>query len=1770
MNTNAVNVAVVDGKTITESVALSTTSQGQPVRIKAVQNGKYILAEDGDKPVAPENITIKRVGNDLHVATEGTDPSQPQLIIEGFFESQGQLVGVGEDGTYYQYISSDGDQDRSAAFLHDGATSPQVLGSEELVGFGNGLVAGSGVGWFWPALLGLGALGLLGAGYAIGRDNDNKHHDPEAIVVRPDKPGIDGATDNVGDIQGPIEHGSSTDDRTPTFTGTGTPGNIIIIKDNGEVIGEVEVDDEGKWEFTPEDPLDEGEHSIIVVEKDPNGNESDPSDEFDLIVDITAPGKSAIESIFDDFGEKQGIVESPGHTDDNTPTLSGTAEAGSTLEIFANGEKIGETEVDADGNWTFTPAEPLDDGDYEFTTEAVDEAGNRGLPSDPYIINIDTSIPGKPGAGTGAVETAYDDVGPVTGEIPNPGITDDTTPTLVGEGLKPGDTVTIYDDGVAIGEAIVKDDGTWEFEPDPELENGPHPITVTVTNPAGNTSEPSDPYLITVDTSIPGKPGTGTGAVETAYDDVGPITGEIPNPGFTDDTTPTLVGVGLKPGDTVTIYDDGVAIGEAIVKDDGTWEFEPDPVLEDGPHPITVTVTNPAGNTSEPSDPYLITVDTSIPGKPGTGTGAVETAYDDVGPITGEIPNPGFTDDTTPTLVGVGLKPGDTVTIYDDGVAIGEAIVKDDGTWEFEPDPALENGPHPITVTVTNPVGNTSEPSDPYLITVDTVPPPAPTIDLVWDDQGVPEQIFPGDTTDDAQPDISGEAEIGSTVIIYDNGIEIGREVVGEDGRWTHTPVPPLLNGPHDLTAKAQDAAGNISDPSNGVDFNLITGGAPAAPAITGVEDDVADGVGNIMPGGHTNDTEPQVSGTADPFSIVTLFVNGVAVGTIPADEDGNWTITPAPPLTEGVNNLTASASNAAGATSPPTGNYPITVDTTPPGAAEGTLEDNVGVIEPIFDGTTTDDNTPTFSGTAEANTTIIIYDNGIEIGRAPVDGDGNWTFTPAPALTEGPHSFSTQVMDKAGNRSPESTPIGFIVDTSAVVISIEQATDNVGPIQEPPLSSGSITDDTTPTLSGRATATAGSTVNIYLDGVLLQEGVPVDGLGRWEYTVDPPLAAGNYVFTATSVTPAAGESAPTDGFELEIDNVPSPAPTIDEIIDDVGTVQDPLRDGSTTDDTTPTLVGSGVAGDVIIIRNNGIEIGRETVGADGSWSFTPNPPLNNGSNNEFDAIAQDPAGNQSAPSDPWTIHIDTDAPTASAVVESMGKDSGADSGDFVTNDGSAGRLIQGSLTAALEAGEKVQVSTDGGVTWLDAVVNPDGTWNFLDQNSHTGDWIIQTRVVDTAGNANTTSQQVILDNTVNGPSALTWDGATILVSLVAGEVEVGDKVHVIIDGVIVEQVINQADIDSGTLSLDWPSSVHGNPNSIQVAVVDQAGNVSTYQEVSKAATVDFSENFEGQAAQKFTTGQVFNLANLTLTIENYIPGGNYTAGFGDSNQGGVSLPPTSMALELAGSPGTRYLLESNSPDPLSYMSFTIADLEVHEQIVSIFYDDSGNEVARQLVTGAGGAISQVTLDLPYGVTFTSVALEIQGSNAYVWIDDIQFGSNSYISDGGPVAPGTNQDITQGDAQYYGGDADNVFSLADVSLLNGANAGINGGAGVDTLLLTGTGQVLDLNLVAGNLESLEIIDITGSGNNTLNISLGDVLELGESSLFTTDEKVQMIIKGNAGDVVNLDDLLADGTDPGDWAGQGTVVVEGVTYNVYQHSSLDAQLLVQDGVTTNLV
>ncbi|KTC45105.1 hypothetical protein AO262_29315 [Pseudomonas fluorescens ABAC62] len=390
MTTNSVNLAVVDGKTITQTTEIKDAIAGQPVRVKAVANGKYILAE-GDKGVAPDNITVKRVGKDLHIALEGTDPDQPQLIIEGFYEAQGQLVGVAEDGSYYEYIASDAQQEHSAAFLVEGVPSPQVLSAEPITGFGNGLTPATGiaVGWFWPALLGLAAVGALGAAYAINEHiqnkDDDKHdsgNDGSGSGNRPETPSVNGAMDNVGDKTGPILPGESTDDTTPSLSGSGTPGNTIIILDGETVLGEVTVGEDGQWEFTPEQPLGGGSHEITVVEEDAQGNQSEPSEGIEIIVDVTAPSQSAITGVQDDFGGEQGLIANNGSTDDNTPSLQGTAEPDSTVEVFANGVLIGKAPVNAEGIWSFTPTEPLVDGSYTFTTVTVDAAGNRGLESD--------------------------------------------------------------------------------------------------------------------------------------------------------------------------------------------------------------------------------------------------------------------------------------------------------------------------------------------------------------------------------------------------------------------------------------------------------------------------------------------------------------------------------------------------------------------------------------------------------------------------------------------------------------------------------------------------------------------------------------------------------------------------------------------------------------------------------------------------------------------------------------------------------------------------------------------------------------------------------------------------------------------------------------------------------------------------------------------------------------------------------------------------------------------------------------------------------------------------------------------------------------------------------------------------------------------------------------------------------------------------------------------------------------------------------------------
>ena len=1293
--------------------------------------------------------------------------------------------------------------------------------------------------------------------------------------------------------------------------------------------------------------------------------------------------------------------------------------------------------------------------------------------------------------------------------------------------------------------------GNWSFTPSTPLADGDHSFHSVIEDAAGNQSLPSPTTDFTVDTRLVEI------SITQIIDDEGTVTGPISPGGVTNDTTPTINGQ-ATPNSVVNIYDKGVLIGTANSDTNGKWTYTPPTALAEGDHSITAAVVTPAGGESPHTSPFELDIDITAPGKPGeSGNGGIDEVTDDVGSIQGPIADGGHTDDTTPTLSGGGQEPGDTVTIKDNGTIIGTTPVDENGNWVFTPNPPLNDGDHELTLIVTDPAGNESEESDPYTIVVDTQKPLQPEITSVIDNQGdMTGPINAGDVTDDAQPEIKGKAEPGSTVIIYDNGVEIGRAPVDGAGDWTFTPSPPLTNGAHDLSAKTEDAAGNISDPSDPFGFELIAGGTPPAPAITGILDDVGSKQGNISPGGVTDDARPTINGTGEPGSIVSVYADGVLIGTSIVAANGQWSVTPTKDLPENLNNITATTTNAALNVSPETGQYPIFVDTSAPATASGeTLTDDVGpIIGQINDNDTTDDNTPTVSGTAEPGTTAIIYDKGVEIGRAPVDASGNWSFTPSTPLADGDHSFHSVIEDAAANQSPPSPTTDFTVDTRLVEISITQIIDDEGTVVGP-ISPGGVTNDTTPTINGQATPN--SVVNIYDKGVLIGTANS-DVTGKWTYTPPTALAEGDHSFTATVVTPAVGESPHTSPFELGIDITAPGKPGesgnggIDEVTDDVGSLQGPIADGGQTDDTTPTLSGGGQEpGDTVTIKDNGTIIGTAPVDKDGNWAFTPNPPLNDGEH-KFTLIVTDPAGNPSEESAPYTIVVDTTAPAAKAIVESIGKDSGT-LGDFLTNDGSAGRLISGSLTAALATGEKVQVSLDGGITWLDAILNGPDSWSFVDVSSHTSDWEIRTRVVDAAGNVNASGQDVTLDTTApDAPTSIIVRTDSVDVEFDGSNLSVGDSISLAIGEQRFDYTLTQADIDAGKAAITVPTELQPlSEYGVSAAVVDAAGNNSQYISISVGAT---TEDFTSVTDSKvYTEGQTLSLSTMDVKVlqgQTFVGIYSNTPGYGE----GKRLYFGYSAWDM---------LEITPKTPCTAMSFTTD--YVHNVASYTFYDTNGNMLISLNYPGKPEGY-EVSYTAPPGVLIGKVV---------AWTDEWGFLDNFKFErpDGFEWHDTPSEQIVGGEefGAHYGSSGDDTFSLADAAgFASGAAGEIHGGAGIDTLKLTGQDQILDLTKLAEKVSSVEIVDLTGIGNNTLNLSLGDILEQGGTSLFIDDDHMQMMVKGNAGDVVNLDGLMADGSDPGNWATQGQVTVGGVVYEVYRHDALDAELLVQQGVQTNLV
>ncbi|KAB8311502.1 hypothetical protein EH228_09725, partial [Erwinia endophytica] len=383
-----------------------------------------------------------------------------------------------------------------------------------------------------------------------------------------------------------------TADNTPTFSGEGLePGSTVIIRDGDTVIGEVTVAEDGSWSFTPDEALADGEHSFTFEVTDAVGNSSGISDAIDLTVSVSKGINTGV-FITDDAGN---IIIDGDSINDSTPTFSGTDQTPGSIVVISDGEtELGSVTVGEDGSWSFTPTE-LADGDHAFIVTVTDPEGNTG--SDTINVNVDTVAPEVLDVADVTVVNDNGDTLTVGSTI------SDTTPTFSAQGLEAGTTITVSDNGTVLGSATVAEDGSWTFTPDEALADGEHSFTFEVTDAAGNSSGESEAISYIVDSVAPD-------GVDVSTVVITDETGTVVSAADTmTDSKLTFSGSDLEPGTTVTIYDNGEIIGEVTVADDGSWSFTVEEGLYDGSHELTFTVTDTAGNSSEPSDTLDLNVE---------------------------------------------------------------------------------------------------------------------------------------------------------------------------------------------------------------------------------------------------------------------------------------------------------------------------------------------------------------------------------------------------------------------------------------------------------------------------------------------------------------------------------------------------------------------------------------------------------------------------------------------------------------------------------------------------------------------------------------------------------------------------------------------------------------------------------------------------------------------------------------------------------------------------------------------------------------------------------------------------------------------------------------------------------------------------------------------------------------------------------------------------------------------------------------------------------
>ena len=327
-----------------------------------------------------------------------------------------------------------------------------------------------------------------------------------------------------------------------------------------------------------------------------------------------------------------------------------------------------------------------------------------------------------------------------------------------------------------------------------------------------------------------------------------------------------------------------------------------------------------------------------------------------------------------------------------------------------------------VTATATDAANNTSPASNALSVTIDTAAPAAPsTPDLVnASDSGL---SITDDVTNDSTPTVSGAAEANASVTVFVGATSVGSGGV-VSGAWSIT-TSTLADGVASVTARATDLAGNQSAASAALAITVDTV-APSPPSTPDLDPLSDSGVSNTDD--ITNDPTPTIRGSAETGATVTASGASAVVGTATAT-GGAWAITTSP-LTDGIESVSARATDLAGNQSTVSSSLSLTIDTVAP-ATPG-VPDLVAASDSGASETDdlTNDPTPTLRGSAPLGTVVQIIESALVIATGTADAAGYEATT--SILADGAHAIAARAIDAAGNTSMASTTLALSVDLIA------------------------------------------------------------------------------------------------------------------------------------------------------------------------------------------------------------------------------------------------------------------------------------------------------------------------------------------------------------------------------------------------------------------------------------------------------------------------------------------------------------------------------------------------------------------------------------------------------------------------------------------------------------------------------------------------------------------------------------------------------------------